>query len=465
MKLSLRVKLTAAFLFVTLFLLIVVGVAANVFLEQQFNEYVIEKQAKKNQDIVALLSGRYGDWGGSWDMNGVENIGINMLSEGLMLRIKGVDGKVIWDANVHNEGFCKMMLEHMSQNMESYNPNFEGAYTEQTFPLISDSATIGSVDIGYYGPYFYSDNDIRYLGALNNLLLWAAAISALFAMLLGVYMAKRLTRPIQNVIAAARQIAKGDFDSRVDEKSDTIEIIELTTTINSLAETLGKQEALRKRLTGDVAHELRTPLATLQSHLEAMIDGIWKTDRQRLLSCHEETVRITKLVGDLEKLTQYEEENLLLVKEKFDISLLIKRIVLNFESQFHSKSIALNYQAVPQHIVADEDKISQVFINLLSNALKYTNEGGAVGICVAAKEEAVDIIIKDTGIGISESDLPNIFERFYRTDISRNRQTGGSGIGLTIAKAIVDAHNGTITVQSESGKGSTFTVSLPLDPK
>ena len=192
-----------------------------------------------------------------------------------------------------------------------------------------------------------------------------------------------------------------------------------------------------------------------------MIDGIWKPEAVRLQSCHEETVRLSKLVGDLEKLSLYEGENLVLTKRPFDISSLIARVALNFEAEFKSKGIALQAKMQPVEIVADEDKISQVLVNLLSNALKYTNEGGEVAVKTIPKEDAVEIEISDTGIGISDEDQQLIFERFYRTDLSRNRKSGGSGIGLAIAKAIISAHHGTIAVKSTPGIGSTFTIILP----
>jgi len=214
-------------------------------------------------------------------------------------------------------------------------------------------------------------------------------------------------------------------------------------------------------MSADVAHEFRTPVATLQSHLEAMIDGIWKPDTQRLKSCHEEVLRIGRMVGDLEKLARYEGENLVLNKELFDIAELIKIIVQNFESDFKAKGVELKFESIKQKILADRDKVSQIIVNLLSNALKYTPEGGTVGIELSVSDREVKIIVRDNGSGISAEDLPYIFERFYRADKSRNRSTGGSGIGLTIAKSLVEAHNGKIEVKSELGKGTEFIVSLP----
>lgn len=463
MKLSLRVKLSAAFLAVTLLLFLIVSVFANGLLERQFKDYIIGNQSQKISDTVSLISTRYNEWGGKWDVNGIEVVGMNALGEGLILRVEDSTGKTVWDAKVHNGGMCVSLIEHMAVNMQSYSKSFKGGYVEKPYPVILKGAAVGTVHVGYYGPYFFSDNDIRFLATLNSLLVWAAVISALGALLFGVIMARQLTRPISHVILAADRIAKGDFNSRVKEKSTTTEIIKLTGTINSLAETLDRQDALRKRLTADVAHELRTPLATLQSHLEAMIDGIWQPDIVRLASCHEETVRISKLVGDLEKLTKYEGENLVPVRKPFDLSVLLKRIATNFEGPFKNGDIALEYEPEEIIITADEDKLSQVFINLLSNALKYTPSGGTVKISTACHDGTAEVRINDNGIGIAEEDLPHIFERFYRTDLSRSRATGGSGIGLTIAKSIVDAHGGSISVASQVGVGSVFTVTLPVE--
>ena len=461
MKLSLRVKLSAAFIAMTLLILLFVGVLANLLFERQFKQYIIDNQDKMIQNTVSLFAARYNVWGGKWDVNGIETIGMNALSNGLIVKISGTDGTVIWDARIHNGGMCALLLEHMAANMQIYSSGFKGGYTEKQYPLIVSGASMGAATIGYYGPYFFTDADLHFLSTFNNFLLWTAVFSAAASLAFGIFMARRLTKPISNIVDTTKRIAEGDFESRVSHSSKTTEIVKLTESINSLALTLGEQDSLRKRLTADVAHELRTPLATLQSHLEAMIDGVWPADAARLASCHEEIVRLSRLVGDLENLSMVEGDNLQLELKRFDISALLKRIVVNFEIQFKNKGIRLSYFPEKHEVDADEDKLSQVFINLLSNALKYTGSGGLVCVQVSSSGGQVEVSVKDTGIGIQQEDLINIFERFYRTDKSRSRLTGGAGIGLTIAKAIVEAHYGSITVKSEPRRGSEFIVSLP----
>ena len=459
---SLQFKLTAAFLAFTLLLFSLIGLSVNFFLEKQFENYVIDKIAQRNSDIVTSLETRYLDWGGKWDAVGLENIGVNALGDSLMIRVSDAKGVVLWDARTHNSGMCATMLKDLAENMQGHSAGFAGGYEEKPFDLTVGQNTVGHVTVGYYGPYYYTDNDISFLNSLNQLLLLGTVIAAAISFGLGALMARWLSSPISRVIRTAGQISQGKYDDRIHEPSNTKEIVELTQAINTLADTLAKQETLRKRLTADVAHELRTPTANLQSHIEAMIDGIWQPDTARLESCHEETVRISRLVSDLENLARFEADNLILKKETFDLASLIRKIEKSFEGDITLKKIRVTEELTARSMNADEDKIEQVLVNLISNALKYTPEGGSVMIRTEETPGAVVITVRDSGIGISDEDLPYIFERFYRADKSRSRATGGSGIGLAIVKFLVEAHGGTVTVESKPGEGSEFTVTIPV---
>lgn len=465
MKYSLRFKLITAFLLITVISFSLIGILANVILTNQFQAYVIKNLNQKNEELVATLEDRYSDWGGKWELTGLENIGVNALSDGLIIRLSDQNGKVIWDAMEHNHGVCVEMLETMAANMKSFSAGFDGGYTEKSYQLISGADTIGNVTIGYYGPYFYTDTDIEYLRTLNKLLIVATIIAGVIALVLGTYTANRMSKPITRVIKAAEEIAEGNFDEEVTEKSTTSEIIELTSAINALAVRLGKQENLRKRLTADVAHELRTPIANLQGHLEAMIDGIWPADAERLQSCHEETIRLSKIVSDLEKLSHYESENMTLHRESFSLTEMIKKTLKSFENDLRNKNISIVTNDKQQVLIADQDKMTQVMVNIFSNAIKYTPEGGHIEIMADEDENNIMITVKDSGIGISEEDLPFIFQRFYRADQSRSRITGGAGIGLAIVKSLVEAHGGKITVKSKLGVGSEFVISIPKEMK
>ena len=459
-KYSLRFKLSSSYVFIALISLFLTSVITNLLLEKHFRDYVIEKQERSNQEIVSLVS-QYYETDGSWDLDAIEKICINALHRGMVIRVVDVPGTVIWDARLHDDALCQQMLADMAQNMTQRYPNWQGGYVEDQYPLTSGGMDVGRVEIGYYGPYFYNDSDLAFISSINRLLAGVGIFALLLSLFFGAIMAKGLSKPISRVITTAQMIAKGYFDDRVSEPSSTIEIAQLTAAINQLAGTLGKQESLRKRLTADVAHELRTPLATLQSHLEAMLDGIWEPDQGKLQSCHEEIVRINRMVGDLEKITRYESENLILTKTSFDLSGLIKQIIRNFETDYVSKGITIMFCGGKELVFADKDKISQVMINLISNAEKYTLREGVVEVRVKGTSEFTKISVKDTGIGIQADDLPHIFERFYRADRSRSRLTGGSGIGLTISKAIVEAHGGKIEARSKINEGTEFIIELP----
>lgn len=460
MKYSLRTKLSVSYVTVVIIAVLIISVIANLLLDKHFKDYVTENQERKNKEIVSQVSQQYKP-GGEWDMDAIGNICINALQQGMIIKVVDSSGNIVWDARLHVNSQCEQMLSHIAQNMSSRYPNWEGEYVENVYPFTNTLSEVGSVVIGYYGPYYFNDSDLAFINSINRLLMGVGAFSLVLSLLFGSAMARRLSTPISRVITTAQMISKGYFDDRITERSSTKEIAQLTETINDLAETLENQEVLRKRLTADVAHELRTPLATLQSHMEAMIDGIWEPDAERLKSCHEEIMRISRLVGDLEKLAKYESENLILLRTSFDVSELIRHIIRNFENDFASKGIDIRFTGEAEIIFADKDKISQVMINLLSNAQKYTPQGGIVGVMVKGADDVTEITVKDTGKGIPPEDLPHIFERFYRADKSRNRLTGGAGIGLTITKAIVDAHKGNIQVKSKADEGTEFIISLP----
>jgi signal transduction histidine kinase len=223
---------------------------------------------------------------------------------------------------------------------------------------------------------------------------------------------------------------------------------------------LEKQEALRRRLTADVAHELRTPLTSISTHIEAMLSGIFEPTPERLRGCYDETVRLGKLVSDLEMLAKSESD---MRPEKTEVNLLelARETALTWQAEAEKKHITLAVEGGDATVRADKNRMVQVVTNLLSNAIKYTPENGRVKISISDSGKYGVMTVLDNGIGIPAEDLPYIFERFYRVDKSRTRASGSSGIGLAIVKSIVTAHGGKIKVHSEAGNGSEFIVELP----
>jgi signal transduction histidine kinase len=462
MKYSLRNRLSLSYIVIAMICVLLISIIANVSLESQFREYVKNNQDKKNESIISLISQQYNEAEG-WNRDVIQDIGINALENGMIISVIDKEGRTVWDATQYNNGMCEQMLTHMSINMTSRYPNWKGKFTKTSYPVLSSTKEIGSVEIGYYGPFYFTDTDLVFINTLNAVFAAVGLLSLILALLFGHIMARKISMPISRVIRTAEMIAEGSYDNRSNEVSNIREIAKLTGTVNNLAETIGRQEKLRKRLTADVAHELRTPLAALQSQIEAMIDGIWEVDAKRLNSLHEDITRLGRMVGDLEKLTRFEHDCIVLEKSEFDISELIRSILTNFEKDCKDKSIEVGIDDKAVRVYADRDKMSQVIINLMSNAVKYTGEGGHIRWVIDTDADNAVVSIEDTGIGISPEDQPYIFERFYRADTSRSRITGGSGIGLAIAKAIVDAHKGSINVESEIDKGTRFVIAIPKE--
>ena len=324
----------------------------------------------------------------------------------------------------------------------------------------ADFRDVGTAAIGYYGPFFLNDQDLTFINSLNRLLLWSALAALASAVGFGLWVARRITVPLARVVSATQRIAGGHRDVQITERTSVRELDGIAEAVNDLSQALGEQEALRRRLTADMAHELRTPLATLQSHLEALLDGVWQPDRTRLAGLHEEILRINRLVSGLEYLARCERDALSLRRTATDVASLVEGIVRNHQPQFHAKGVELSFAVEAggerPALPADADKLSQAVINLLSNALKYTPAGGRVEVRLGSpsgppgSKAACEIRVTDTGIGISPEDLPRVFDRLYRADSSRSRASGGAGIGLAIAKAIVEAHEGSITVEKRA---------------
>lgn len=457
---SIRSKLTLSYIFIVVIIVGLTSLAANLGLKRQFENYVIRRQEKQTSEIIELIKMKYEEEK-EWKADYLEIIGMNALQNGLIIVIKDEKSRKIWSAYEHNNGLCKTIIMNMRANMYRYSQKWNGKYQEKDYPIVLGGTELGTLTTGYVGPYYFNDEELIFIKTLNSLFLFIGICSLLIAFTLGIFMSVRISKPLKQIAGKARSLSEGNYQERLADESHTEEIQILIKTINKLSDALEHKNKLQKQLTQDVAHELRTPLTTVQGHMEAMLDGIWAMDKERLNSCYEEIIRIRKLIGSIENLSGAENENVLLHKETFDLSRLIVRLLNNYENEFLARDIRIDYKAEPVMLKADQDKLSQVLNNLLSNAAKYSREGG--NIMIKTKQEGNDIrlSVKDTGIGIPKEDLPYIFERFYRADKSRNRETGGIGIGLTITRAIIKAHGGTITAKSDYGSGTEFIIRLP----
>jgi two-component system sensor histidine kinase BaeS len=319
------------------------------------------------------------------------------------------------------------------------------------YPLFLGGEQIGRLDVSFLRP----QKEGLFVSRSNELLLISLLVLGGLAILLSVVFSRKLTNPIMGLTRAAADISSGNLKSRVSITGKD-EISRLSDAFNRMAHTLEMQESLRKKMTSNIAHELRTPISAMRGELEAMIDGLIPVDADSLQSLHAEIGRLRKIIEGIEELSQAEASSRYIKKQSFNATHFLEGICGRMRLLFEEKGVTLELFCDRSLIIhADPDRLSQIIINLLSNALKATANGGRVWINVIHREQAVVIEVCDSGSGIEKDEIPFIFERFYRG------QKGGLGIGLAIVRELVEAHAGNIAVLSDAGKGTTFRLELP----
>ena len=291
--------------------------------------------------------------------------------------------------------------------------------------------------------------------------LGAAGLIAL-ALLGTAWIARRVSRPVQRLTMASFLLAGGNLDVRV-STSGRDELAQLSASFNAMAEAVQRSEERQRRLIADVAHEMRTPLSNLRGYLEGLSDGVVEPSRDLFASLHEETLLQGRILDDLQVLALAESGELGYDRTPLDLAELVSTACTAHRAVAAERDVALTVEATDGvWVAADPDRIRQVLGNLLSNAIRYTDAGGNVLVRVRATGAEALLTVQDTGMGMTPYDMARVFDRFWRADPARQRATGGSGLGLTIAHRIVSDHGGRIEVSSQPGRGTEFTVRLPL---
>jgi two-component system sensor histidine kinase BaeS len=330
-----------------------------------------------------------------------------------------------------------------------------------TAPVMVGGQKIGTVVVSRDDGRLFTAEEILLRDQLLRMHAVAGALSAAIAVLVALYLAVTLSRPLRSIRAGAEAMSAGDLDARVPESGDD-EIGAVADALNRLAETLQQEESLRKESVADLAHELRTPVQGILARVEAAQDGVLDDDAANLAATHDEALRLARLLDDLSALAEAERPGLLLETAPVDLAAVAGAQTAAFSDPFAGKGIDLTSSLRPAVVDGDAKRLEQIVVNLLSNALRYTDAGGAVRVTVRPDDDAALLEVTDTGIGIAPEDLPRVFTRFWRGEKSRSRDTGGAGIGLSIVRELVHAHGGEVTVESTPGEGSVFRVSLPL---
>jgi len=329
------------------------------------------------------------------------------------------------------------------------------------------SHMMGEAMIDVMGNHMGEDLYTSFRNAFNEALSRAALAAFLSALVVSVFITRKVITPLREMTAASKKIADGQYEQRVKvpgRPDDADELGKLAISFNQMAEKLDQTESMRQQLIGDVAHELRTPLTSIQGSLEALLDGVLPPTQETFQTAYHEAERLKRLVDDLQELSRVEAGAYELDLQPVSPTALVQTTVKRFSRRFIENGVTLETSPAPDlpHIMADRGRIEQVLVNLLENALQYTPPGGKVTISTRLNDGDVQFSVSDTGIGIPEEHLPVVFTRFFRVDKSRSRPGGGSGIGLTIARHLVEAHGGSIHAESPGrDQGSVFTFSIP----
>jgi len=290
-------------------------------------------------------------------------------------------------------------------------------------------------------------------------------VSAFLTYLLALFLARRLTRPIKSVALASRKLAKGDLEARVSAEKNTWDnySLALANDFNEMAASLAQLQEERQTMIGDIAHELRTPVAIMQAQLESLQDGVDPLDLEAVDSLYEETKLLSRLITDLRMLSLAEAKQLSLNLTKLELFGFLEKLRSSFSGQANLKSIDISLEGTQGlSVEADAERLRQMIGNLLSNALRYTPEGGKVMLRLEQQGSWALISVRDTGLGLSEEALGQLFNRFYRSDKGRVRAEGGSGLGLAIVKALTELHGGQVSAENHKAGGALFRVRLAL---
>ncbi len=303
----------------------------------------------------------------------------------------------------------------------------------------------------------------QFISRIRSALLFAALVALIVAVVLGLLLFRSIVAPLKALTTASRAIAAGDLGVRAAVEGED-EIAQLAQAFNQMAESLQRAEQARRNQTADIAHELRTPLTILQGTLEAMVDGIYPLDRDNVLTALAQVKTLKRIVEDLRLLTLSDAGELQLQRLPLDLTAFLPHFLEGYRQTASEKAIELALDVAPAlpSVLADRDRLAQILTNLLGNALRYVSHGGKITIRAWREDPWVKIAVIDNGPGIPADELPHIFERFWRGDKARRRDTGGSGLGLAIVKSLVEAHGGQIEVESEEGRGTTFIFTLPI---
>ncbi len=438
--------------FLALFIVLLFGLSSTLLLRylvlKDFRDFVEGQTEDKIYLLIANLEDSYKRYN-SWNSNAMVNDIVFALMEGIEVKVFDNNGNLVTDTEkaiaMLNPAYREKVI-----SLSNFSPSRD-LKDFTTYPLFSAKKEIGSLEVHV----IYPERELIFISRSNKFLLLSVLITGCLAIILSIAFSRELTKNIKTLEKTVANVSKGKLKEAPVLSED--EIGKLAMSFNEMIKTLKNQEVVRKKIVTNVAHEIRTPIAAIKGELSAIIDGLLPNNKEQIMSVYEEVQRLENIVEGLEAYARIQSNALFLNKQKIMLKMILEKIVNTYEAMFMDKGVKLTLLCPEDiNIYADPEKIKQIIVNLLTNALKATGQDGEVIITAFSTSNNVCISISDTGCGIEPHSIPFIFERFYRKD------KGGLGLGLAIVKELVDAHEGSIDVKTEQHKGTTFTVCFPV---
>lgn len=454
MKMGLRLKSSLIYASIIIITVAVIYFGAGYMLRTSFGDYLVKRISAERSSVLSSIKDAYTDEG--WDAAILSGLIGKAANAGMGMVIYDLSVKMV--ASSSGQGMMGRMMRGRGMSGMWNKPRT----VSETYDIQKGGALIGSAFVTYQN-IFLTDYDEEFLQKFYTFLLVSGAVMAAVAVVLGIVFADTVIGPILKVLGMAGELKKGNYSMRVSGKVDTKEIRQLYEGMNVLAEEMGGQEALRRRMAGDIAHELKTPVTIAMAHLEGMEDGILPLSKENISVSIAEMQRLSELAGKLEQVARLEGKLDVLDMKHALLHEICAEAVDAVRPLFSTKGMKVGCAVTgsPKTLALDKASMRQALDNILMNAFKYAPEGGEVSARTSYIDEFAEITIVDDGPGIAEKDLPFIFERFYRTDRSRSRGSGGMGIGLALAKSIVEAHGGSIRAESSFNDGTKFVIRIP----
>ena len=417
---------------------------------QHFQSYTRENVQRVADGTAAAIADGYEQSNGDWYGGALSAAtSASSLYDSVYLQVRTIDGTIVYDDRA-NDVLGSVDVKEDGSNVASA-------------PIMVDGEKVGTVLVRVPGSETLLtkfDEDFR--DKSYNAMIFAAVIALIIAMVMGAIFARTIAAPVKKITNAAKALKEGDYSARTG-MTGSDEIARLGNMFDLMADSVESNRKLERRLVTDVAHELRTPLMAIQSTVEAMIDGVFKPDAERLETLNSEVQRLSRLVDALLKLSRLESRTKPIEQKKVDLTEMLSSVVQTHQAYIHDAGLNREFEYDPHvYVFGDADLLRQATANLISNAVRYTPEGGTITIMARKGDLMGQIVVKDTGIGLTPEEAKLVFQRFWRADSGRARATGGLGIGLSVVKEIVEQHNGWVRVEGRPNEGACFTIYIPL---